>query len=67
LQRGRLEGAGLDDEVALLLEHAVHPIDGLFGVARRLDREHVTALVLEISRIAGRARVTPLAVGTVDC
>src|SRR6516164_5774481 len=41
LKRGRLEGAGLDDQVALLLQDAVDPTDRLAGLARRLDREDV--------------------------
>ena len=35
LERRRLQRARRDDDVALLLEDAVHPLDGRLGLARR--------------------------------
>ena len=49
-------GRRRDDDVALLLEDPVHPVDGRLGLARRLDREDVVVLVLEV---AGLVRPQP--------
>ena len=50
---GRLEGGRGDDDAALLLEDRRHARDDLLRPARRLDREHVVVLVLEVARLVG--------------
>src|SRR6202020_1751108 len=37
------------DDVAFFLEDPVHPVDGRLGVARRLHREDVVVLILEVT------------------
>src|SRR5215475_2286217 len=44
-----LQRARRDDDVAFLPEDPVHPVDGRCGVARRLHREDVAVLVLEVA------------------
>src|SRR5262249_50748832 len=53
LELGRLERARLDDEVALLLQDAMHPRDDLLRLAGRLDDERVVVLVLEVAGFVG--------------
>ena len=58
-----LERAGLDDEVALLLQDAVHPRDGLLRLAGRLDDEDVVVLVLEVGASLARSPASAAATG----
>ena len=51
LEGRRLERGRSDDDVALLLEDAVHPVDGLLGLGGRFDREDVVVLVLEVASL----------------
>ena len=53
LEGRSLERARRDDDVAFLLEDPVHPVDGRLGLARRLDREVVVVLVLEVAGLVG--------------
>src|SRR5207245_10777904 len=53
LEGRRLERRRCDDDVALLLEDAVHPVDGLLGLGGRFDREDVVVLVLEVASLVG--------------
>ena len=50
---GRLERARRDDDAALLLEDAMHPVDGRRGLGRRLHGEVVVELVLEVAGLVG--------------
>ena len=45
----RLERRRSDDDVALLLEDAVNPLDGLLGLGGGFDREYEVVLVLEVA------------------
>src|SRR5260221_7186317 len=49
LEARRLERTRRNDDVAFFLEDPVHPVDGRLGFARRLYREDVVVLVLEVT------------------
>src|SRR3981081_1422718 len=40
-----------DNDVALVLEDAVQPVDGVLGLGGRFDREDVVVLVLEVTSL----------------
>ena len=49
----RLERAGRDHEVALVLEDPVHPVDRLGRLVGGVDGEDVVELVLEVAGLVG--------------
>src|SRR5438270_1175292 len=49
LEGRRLERGRCDGDVALRLEDAMHPVDGLLGLGGRFDREDVVVFVLELA------------------
>jgi hypothetical protein len=51
LEGRSLERARRDDDVTFFLKDPVHPVDGRLGAARRLHREDVVVLVLEVASL----------------